>query len=386
MKKKILFSISFAACFWIAAIFALRASPEQETSTETLPTYYSYPAKELDEFKKLDSKIFISPASLQQWDDMTHAYATSHHLSYQDSLRVFTYLYMAQREVAFLIYNALDHFEGSLDSISESILKQFFSDYLRPKTFVTDSFSEKVSALVFPKFKKRIDQENAISFRFEGKDTKQSYQDGVQVAKWIPWIVAPQGAYRPTPPPSAEDAEWKRQINRIKQGQKHLSDEQRQAVYFWAGAAGPGTGDWRKIANDFMFDHDIPLGKTILVRSVLMAGLYDATIACFDAKYHYSVIRPQARDPSVTYLIPCPNHPSYPSGHSTEGAVTAVILSYYFPDEAKEWKRLAEEAGMSRIWAGIHYPLDHDAGKAMGTRIGQLVIENEAMETPSTRE
>jgi membrane-associated phospholipid phosphatase len=69
-----------------------------------------------------------------------------------------------------------------------------------------------------------------------------------------------------------------------------------------------------------------------------------------------------------------PRHPSYPSGHSTYGAAASEILSYFFPDYAGEFRKLADNTGMARLWAGIHYRSDHVFGGQLGRCVAQLVI------------
>jgi len=70
-----------------------------------------------------------------------------------------------------------------------------------------------------------------------------------------------------------------------------------------------------------------------------------------------------------------PRHPSYPSGHSTVGGAGSEILSYFFPDYTAEFDQLADNAGMARLWAGIHYRSDHRAGVQLGRAVARLVIE-----------
>ncbi len=99
-----------------------------------------------------------------------------------------------------------------------------------------------------------------------------------------------------------------------------------------------------------------------------MMGLYDASLVYLSSKYHYLVVRPKVYDPSVTYIIENPNHPSYPAGHSTASTTAAIILTHFFPEDERKWKDLAYEARKSRIWAGIHYPIDNEGGMESGKK------------------
>jgi membrane-associated phospholipid phosphatase len=102
---------------------------------------------------------------------------------------------------------------------------------------------------------------------------------------------------------------------------------------------------------------------------------YDALVACFDAKYTYWGIRPFQLDPQFSTLFPTPNHPSYPSAHSCISTATAVVLAELFPINAEEVLGLAEEAGESRIWGGIHFRADFVVGSELGQNVGDTVIE-----------
>ena len=70
-----------------------------------------------------------------------------------------------------------------------------------------------------------------------------------------------------------------------------------------------------------------------------------------------------------------PRHPAYPSGHSTVGGAASEMLSYFFPDHTALFDQLADNCGMARLWAGIHYRSDHEAGMALGRAVARSIIE-----------
>ena len=70
-----------------------------------------------------------------------------------------------------------------------------------------------------------------------------------------------------------------------------------------------------------------------------------------------------------------PRHPSYPSGHSTYAAAASELLSFFFPDYRREFDRLADNAGLARLWAGVHWRSDHVQGARLGRTVACLVIE-----------
>ena len=105
---------------------------------------------------------------------------------------------------------------------------------------------------------------------------------------------------------------------------------------------------------------------------------FDANIASHEAKYTYWFVRPSAADPAIKLAIGLPNHPSYPSNHAVISGTAANVLSNVFPAERERLGALANEAAMSRIYGGIHYRFDADAGLEMARKLAALALEVDA--------
>ena len=73
-------------------------------------------------------------------------------------------------------------------------------------------------------------------------------------------------------------------------------------------------------------------------------------------------------------LLAVPNFPSYPSNHSTFSSSRAEILAYLFPTRADFIRAVGKEGGDSRIWGGIHFPIDNVAGVNLGKSIAQVFV------------
>jgi membrane-associated phospholipid phosphatase len=152
--------------------------------------------------------------------------------------------------------------------------------------------------------------------------------------------------------------------------------EQEAAVLFWAG--GPGTvtpaGLWIEIARELIVRDGLDAPHAARVLALMSVAMADGFICCWDAKYTYWTARPITADPSLDVLIPTPPFPSYTSGHATASAAAATVLGYLFPDDSAILLERAEEAKQSRLWAGIHFPIDTDMGALGGGMIGRLVV------------
>ena len=133
----------------------------------------------------------------------------------------------------------------------------------------------------------------------------------------------------------------------------------------------------KDVINQKVFEYRLDQNPPRAARAYALIHIayYDALIACFDAKYAYWAIRPNQLDPSITALFPNPNHPSYPSAHTSHAIGQGEVLAYLFPRDAEFIRDFTRESADSRIWAGIHYRSDIDGGSSMSKKVAGLIIE-----------
>jgi membrane-associated phospholipid phosphatase len=77
----------------------------------------------------------------------------------------------------------------------------------------------------------------------------------------------------------------------------------------------------------------------------------------------------------IKTLTGLPNFPSYISGHSTFSAAAATILGHIIPERADAYNAMAQEAALSRLYAGIHYRSDCDTGLVTGSKVGAYAVQ-----------
>jgi hypothetical protein len=99
-----------------------------------------------------------------------------------------------------------------------------------------------------------------------------------------------------------------------------------------------------------------------------------AGLRCWDAKYAYWQIRPSQLDPEFKPLFPPPNHPSYPAAHGCLSTAAATTLARLFPRDAEAFLALGRQTAEARMWAGIHYRSDIEAGQALGRAVSEQVL------------
>jgi membrane-associated phospholipid phosphatase len=107
---------------------------------------------------------------------------------------------------------------------------------------------------------------------------------------------------------------------------------------------------------------------------VLHMAIMDASIGCYDGKYAYWYIRPYQADATIHTWVSKPSFPSYPSAHSCLSSAAGGVITGYFPAAADEMQGLVQEAGLARIYAGLHFRFDITAGQELGGAVAELAL------------
>jgi hypothetical protein len=133
----------------------------------------------------------------------------------------------------------------------------------------------------------------------------------------------------------------------------------------------------------------------------------DAQIAAYDTKYHYNFWRPQAAirgggldgnrqtaaDPGWLPLIATPAHPSYASGHANSSGAARAVLERAFGKGGHAitltnpglpgivlnytaWEQITDDVDDARIYGGIHFRFDQEAGALQGRQVGSYILRN----------
>jgi membrane-associated phospholipid phosphatase len=199
-------------------------------------------------------------------------------------------------------------------------------------------------------------------------------------ANWRPLLLTSPSQFRPPPPPDCTSPEVQAQLADVRNFPRAAPGTAatfvfRYKAFYWAGPEGANTWSYRYadtwISEDRLDQNPPRVGR---IYALLAAVQFDAFIASQDGKFTYWYIRPHQLDPAIIPLFPVPNHPSYPSNHSTYSAAKAEVLAYLFPARADFIRAVGQEAGDSRIWAGIHYQMDNLAGHQLGKSVAELFI------------
>ena len=197
-----------------------------------------------------------------------------------------------------------------------------------------------------------------------------------QFGKLSTWYIPGVEATRPVPPPAPGTPEFEEAADELRRVADNLTIEQRRIANFWSD--GPGTytppGHWNRRAADLVVKYRLNPLRTARVFAYMNMAVMDGGISCWDAKYYYHYPRPSQVIPGFRTILGIPNFPGYTSGHSVFSSAAAEVLSHLFPSERQLLESWAEEAAESRIYGGIHFRFDADAGLIQGRSVAAYAI------------
>jgi membrane-associated phospholipid phosphatase len=191
-----------------------------------------------------------------------------------------------------------------------------------------------------------------------------------------PYLLTSGAQFRPPPPPAFGSSAFLTDLAEIRALSDARTPAQAAIAVYWNFPTGSFTppGYWNLTAANYVEAFGLNERAATRVFAVMSAAMMDAMIGCWDAKYYYWTLRPTHADPAITLTFGLPNHPSYPSGHSCVSAAAATVLKELFPERGAELDAWVEEAGLSRMYAGIHYRFDITAGRDLGQAVARWAI------------
>ena len=181
----------------------------------------------------------------------------------------------------------------------------------------------------------------------------------------------------------------------------NLSESQRLTIANYYAIPGYGTGHYLNIVKQVLEIENPTLDISALILAQAGMAVEDAGVGCIQVKYANNVVRPQTYirkifgDAGWAPPIGQPNHPDYPSGHSTSAGAVAEILTSHFGDNFSftdnsfvdftgsqhfdarahsSFTEMANEIGDSRVYGQIHYPRSCEDGQSLGRKVAQNIL------------
>lgn len=221
-----------------------------------------------------------------------------------------------------------------------------------------------------------------------------------------PFILRSGSQFRPDAPPALNSELYAKDFNEIKTigvaTGSSRSAEQSQIATFWRASP---TAIWNSVLTQLVQTRNSDLSENARLFALFYLAAADASIACWEAKYHYNFWRPQpaivngdfdGNDATVgngTWqpFVATPPHPEYPSGHTANSGAMAKILTAEFEDNpgvpivvtlsgiTRQWGSLSEavqEVIDARVYSGIHFRNSDEVGARMGRQIAQFASKH----------
>jgi len=263
------------------------------------------------------------------------------------------------------------------------------------------------------------DGSNAQPVRYVFGDAPGDYQtpppglagQQPQFTHWsrvTPFALNRADQFRPGPPPSLTSNAYTHAFNEIRSlgiaNSTASSPDQALTGRFWNGAI---QNYWNEIAQTAVLANRSTTLQSARIFALLNLAIADDVIAFYDAKYRYNFWRPvtaigaadvgitpnRAADPKwLPEVQKTPPDPAYPGAHAVISAGAAAVLTSIFASDNfgfsvtsevlpgversfASFSAAAEEATLSRIFAGVHFRTDLTAGQELGRKIASFVVD-----------
>ncbi|HEY4818632.1 MAG TPA: vanadium-dependent haloperoxidase [Candidatus Acidoferrum sp.] len=233
-----------------------------------------------------------------------------------------------------------------------------------------------------------------------------------QFTNWshvTPFALERANQFRPGPPPALTSDTYSDVFNEVKSlgiaASITATPDQALTGRFWNGAI---QNYWNEIAQTAAVAHTLTTAQNARLFALLNLTFADGVIAFYDAKYTYNFWRPvtairEAATDGNPKTLPDPNwlpevgnttpDPAYPGAHAVISASGASVLISFFrrnhfdfsvtsevlpgvDRSFTSFSAAAEEATLSRIFAGVHFRSDLTAGKRLGRQVADFVVDN----------
>ena len=322
--------------------------------------------------------------------------------------------------------NAVTFPEGSMMGYYDNILVEA-EDAGTPDDVIKNSrtFADSVSMAVMAWAKKDNYAETRSAEKYTVLDedgrwvpTPPMYAQGME-AHWMEirtLVLDSSSECKPSRPPKFNikdtTSTFYKLVKEVKNAGDSLTTEQKHIADFWddnpfkmnvsghvmfATKRFSPSGHWMNIAGIAAQKSGADFNATVYAYTKTAIALFEGFISCWDEKYRSNVIRPETvinkfMNPDWRPYLQTPPFPSYTSGHSVISASAAEVMTniygdnFHFKDTSStefgiaprsfnSFREAAREAGISRLYGGIHYRSDLDSGAIQGIKVGHLVID-----------
>lgn len=244
-----------------------------------------------------------------------------------------------------------------------------------------------------------------------------------------PASLASSDQFRPTPPATLGSSEYVDQCSQMVEISAGLGEREKVIAEYWADGPRSETppGHWCTMAQYVVSRDSMSEDDAVKLFFALTTAMFDASIATWESKRYYDYVRPitairylfngkmikgfspggpaaglqdivgERWTPFQATTFPTPPFPEYTSGHSGYSASAAEVLRQFTGRDAfgasytqtanslafdkkvptqpvrLQWDTFtaaANEAGLSRLYGGIHFMQGNTSGLDLGRKVG----------------
>lgn len=229
-----------------------------------------------------------------------------------------------------------------------------------------------------------------------------------------PFGIRSNDQFRPGPPPALTSPEYARDYDEVRRvgGVDSLERPADRADVARLFAGLSAAGAWNAVARQLAVAHGTSLTDNARILALLNMAISDGLTSSMQAKYHYLAWRPETAiragdadgNPATVGVggfvpfVTTPCFPGYPSAHASASYAARAILervwgsaghSLVITDSALPGKvfsytslrQITDDIDDARVYGGIHFRFDQEAGARMGRRIGQFVFAHNLLAT-----
>jgi hypothetical protein len=335
-----------------------------------------------------------------KWNGLTGLPKADGFVRYYLPASVNTALAAMNRNV-FTAANATD--KAAIDSLENALNISYQSEVNADVMNRSNAFGKSVAAAVF-----------AWSETDGYKNASLAYTPPVGPGLWVPTppgFAAASTPYwgnnRPTvagstdntqpgaPLPYSEDpnSPFFQMVKQVYDVSQALTPDQTAMAIFWRDIPGVTVGGhWVSILQQVLRQTESHLDKAALAYALTGSCFNDASISCWQTKYHYNLVRPITYIRSVmgfptwNSLLTTPAHPEYSSAHAVLSSAISEAFTVIFGDIGSftdhtydylgfaprtylSFRAIGIDAGNSRLYAGLHYQNSIDTGLIQGRKV-----------------
>lgn len=322
---------------------------------------------------------------------------------------------------------------NSLKNYETGILNAFKNQLDKDEYDRSIAFGEAVAATIIQRSSSDNYKQTRGMPKYQGsmedgrwQPTSPDYMDGMEPywGSLKMFILDSSKQCMPPPPPAYstnKNSAFYKNAMAVYRDAQNLTDSQKFIVQYWddnpfvvehtghmmfANKKITPGGHWMGITGIAARKSGADIVLTAQAYALTGVSLLEAFISCWEAKYHTDVIRPitfinKNVDDKWEPTLQTPPFPEYPSGHSAVSAAAATILTHLFgenfsfhDDSDKKYIGMesdfhsffeaSDQAAISRVWGGIHYPTGMTGGIVQGKMVGKLILNRLQLKMPVT--